>query len=153
MVTLNDLKKKLDSLKEEGKIVEWKTTRDNGDVVIINIGYPTGEDVVNYENVAVRVYNRDTENEFIRWERKKPAVVREEVLTQFETHIESKKAQILQDLKEKYNAIKLISFSINKDREYITVRAFVDNGDNTISEKEFVVIFDESGNYKIYEKA
>jgi len=153
MATLNELYDKLNTLKEEGKIVEWKTIRDNGEIVIINIGYPTDEDVVNYENVAVRVYNRGTENEFIRWEKKKPTIVMEEVPTQFEEYIESKKAQILQDLKEKYNTIKLIGFNINKDREYVTVRAFVDNGDNTISEKEFVVIFDESGNYKIYEKA
>jgi len=153
MTTLGDLKKKLNNLKDAGILLEWKITRDNGDIIIINIGYPTGEDVVTYENVAVRVYNRGTDDEFIRWERRKPVVVREKKsLSQFETYIKDNKTSILQDLKEKYNMIKLVDFSVNKDREYVTIRAFVDNGDNTVSEKEFVVIFDEKGNYYIYIK-
>jgi len=152
MATLKELYNKLDALKEEGKIIEWKTVRDSGGVVIINIGYPAGDDIVNYENVAVRVYNRGTKSEYTYWERKKPAIVKEEAISQFEEYVKNNKAQILQDLKESYKVIKLISFSINKEREYITVRAFVDNGDNTISEEEFIIIFDKSGNYRIYKK-
>jgi len=153
MVTLNELKKKLNSLNETGKILGWKTVKDNGEVIIINIGYPTEKEVVNYENAVIRVYNRNTEEEFIRWERRKPMVIKEEkTLSQFETYIKNNRTSILHDLKEKYNVIKLVDFNINKDREYIIIRAFMDKGNNTISEKEFMVMFNEKGNYFIYIK-
>jgi len=152
MVGLDNLKNLLNELKNQGKIVEWSVIRDTGNVVVFNIGYPTDKDTVVYENYAVRVYNRGTEDEYIRWERRKPVFLRQQEASQFELLVGEKKSVVLQDLKEKYNAVKLIGFNIDKDREYVTVRAFVDNGDNTISEKEFVVMLDESGNYKIYEK-
>jgi len=153
MVTLNELKKKLNSLNETGKILGWKTVKDNGEVIIINIGYPTEKEVVNYENAVIRVYNRNTEEEFIRWERRKPMVIKEEkTLSQFETYIKNNRTSILHDLKEKYNVIKLVDFNINKDREYIIIKAFMDKGNNTISEKEFMVMFNEKGNYFIYIK-
>jgi len=152
MVGLDNLKNVLNELKNQGRIVEWSVIRDTGNVVVFNIGYPTDEDAVMYENYAVRVYNRNTENEYIRWERRKPAFLMQQEASQLELLVDKKKSAVLQDLKEKYNTVKLIGFNIDKEREYITVRAFVDNGDNTISEKEFVVMFDESGNYRIYEK-
>ena len=153
MVTLNELKKKLNSLKEVGKILGWKIIRDNEEIVVINIGYLVEEEIVNYENVIVRVYNRNTDNEFICWERRKPTVIKEEkTLLQFEIYVKDNKTLILHDLKEKYNVIKLIDFNINKDKEYIIIRAFIDKGNTTISEKEFIVMFNEKGNYFIYIK-
>jgi len=151
MVSLDELKNMLNDLKSQGKIVEWSVIREIRNIVVFNIGYPTDEDTVTYENYAVRVYNRGTENEYIRWERRKPTFLVQQTASQFEKLVNEKRPTILQELKENKSAIKIINFTLDRDGKYATVRAFVDNGDNTVSEKEFVVMFDEGGNYTIYE--
>lgn len=152
MVTLDDLFKTLDNLKANNKIVEWKKARDSGDVVIINIGYSTDDDVVIYENFAVRVYNRGKVNENIRWERRKPNQLINKIKSNFETYLQDSRLLIINDLKQNHNVVKIIDFIVNEKYEYVSVRAFVGVQQGQLTEKEFVILFDQNGNYTIYEK-
>jgi len=148
---LQELFDKLNVLKASGKIVEWRVVRDdrNNNVVVINVGYPIEEDVVRYQNFAVRVYNRGTENEEVRWETVKPMFLRAE--SPFKQQASKKKQEILNRLSTEYNVIKVIGYTVDENNKYVTVTGFVDNGDGTVSRKSFVVFFDEQGNFMIYE--
>jgi len=148
---LQELFDKLNALKASGKIMEWRVVREdrNNNVVVINVGYPIEEDVVRYQNFAVRVYNRGTENEEVRWETTKPMFLRVE--SPFKQQASKTKQEILNKLRTEYNVIKVIGYTVDENNGYVTIMAFVDNGDGTVSQKSFVVFFDERGNFTIYE--
>ena len=139
---LQDVYNLLSEKKKEGVVLDYRPVKDTGNKVVLNITFARG-DVAYQRNYTLLVKDRGLESERVYWLNGKPV----ELFPTTASALGQKVQESLDDITGQISGfIKLEGYTVNDRQGFAMLTAFVDNGDGTVSRKQFLVYFDAQGN-------